>query len=238
MFTANTPAHAQDDFNINGVARSVSLFSGIRSVCAQFHAIDPAVARKWEQFNFAVGMKIAGEQKFKAIMEAEWSRRNNEVKITGPEQWCNYQRGNLQALGINDVFVETRAEQPKITVKEHGGTFTVPVEINGTITLPFTVDSGAADVSIPADVFSTLVRTGTIRESDIIGKQTYTLADGSKSEAPTFLIRSLKVGAKVVENVKGSVAPAQGSLLLGQSFLGRFRSWSIENKTNELRLND
>jgi hypothetical protein len=39
---------------------------------------------------------------------------------------------------------------------------------------------------------------------------------------------------RTVENVKGRVAPAQGDLLLGQSFLGRFRSWSIDNKTNEL----
>ena len=37
----------------------------------------------------------------------------------------------------------------------------VPVQINGAITLDFTVDSGAADVSVPADVFSTLARTET-----------------------------------------------------------------------------
>jgi hypothetical protein len=33
-----------------------------------------------------------------------------------------------------------------------GGTFVIPVQINGQITLNFTIDSGAADVSIPADV--------------------------------------------------------------------------------------
>jgi predicted aspartyl protease len=106
------------------------------------------------------------------------------------------------------------------------------------ITLDFTIDSGAADVTIPADVFSTLVRTGSIKESDITGKQTYVLADGSTSDSITFLMRSLKIGSKVVENVKGAVAPAKGSLLLGQSFLGRFRSWSIDNKTNEVLLNE
>ena len=64
------------------------------------------------------------------------------------------------------------------------------------------------------------------------------MADGSTSDSITSLIRSLKVGPKVVENVKGTIAPANGSLLLGQSFLGRFRSWSINNKTNELLLNE
>jgi hypothetical protein len=47
-----------------------------------------------------------------------------------------------------------------------GGTFAVPVRINDAITLEFVVDSGAADVSIPADVFLTLTRTGTLGRAD------------------------------------------------------------------------
>jgi hypothetical protein len=50
----------------------------------------------------------------------------------------------------------------ELPLKKDGGTFVVPVQINGAITLNFTIDSGAADVSVPADVFSTLTRTGTI----------------------------------------------------------------------------
>jgi clan AA aspartic protease (TIGR02281 family) len=119
---------------------------------------------------------------------------------------------------------------------QDGGIFVVPVEINGAITLEFGVDSGAADVSVPFDVFSTLRRTRTIKDSDIIGEQTYVLADGSRSRSVMFTIRSLKVGDKVVENVKGSVAPSQGTLLLGQSFLERFKSWSINNTNHELLL--
>jgi clan AA aspartic protease (TIGR02281 family) len=123
-----------------------------------------------------------------------------------------------------------------VPLKQHGGIFVVPVEINGAITLEFGVDSGAADVSVPLDVFSTLKRTGTIKDSDIIGEQTYVLADGSKSRSVRFTIRSLKVGDRLVENVKGSVAPAEGALLLGQSFLERFKSWSVDNATGSLLL--
>jgi clan AA aspartic protease (TIGR02281 family) len=123
-----------------------------------------------------------------------------------------------------------------VPLKKAGGTFVVPVQINGAITLDFTVDSSATDVSLPADVFSTLARTGTIRNSDIIGEQTYVLADGSKTQSVTFTIRSLKVGDRIVENVRGSVAPAQGSLLLGQSFLERFKSWSVDNTKHVLVL--
>ena len=121
-------------------------------------------------------------------------------------------------------------------MKKDRGTYVVPVLVNNAITLDFTVDSGASDVSIPVDVVLTLMRAGTIRNTDFIGDQTYTLADGSKVKSKTFRIRSLKVGDRVLENVTGSVASTKGSLLLGQSFLGRFKSWSIDNTKHVLLL--
>jgi clan AA aspartic protease (TIGR02281 family) len=124
-----------------------------------------------------------------------------------------------------------------VSVKSHGGTFLVPVTINGEITLNFTIDSGASDVSIPVDVVSTLMRTGSLESSDFLGEEKYRLADGSVVPSPTFNIRSLKVGNRVLKNVKGSVASTKGSLLLGQSFLSRFTSWSIDNKRQMLILN-
>ena len=124
-----------------------------------------------------------------------------------------------------------------IPLLAQGGTFVVPVLINGQITLNFTIDSGAADVSIPADVVSTLTRTGTIQESDFVGQKVYRLAVGSTVPSATFFIRLLKVGSHLLENVMGSVASAQADLLLGQSFLSRFNSWSIDNKRQVLLLN-
>ena len=119
-----------------------------------------------------------------------------------------------------------------------GGTYVVPVLINNAITLDFVVDSGAADVSIPADVVMMLMRTGTLKETDFLDEKTYVLADGSKVPSQTFRIRSLKVGSKILENVNGSIAPVQGSLLLGQSFLSRFRSWSVDNAKHALLLSE
>src|SRR5689334_2920852 len=129
-----------------------------------------------------------------------------------------------------------RVLEYRVTLKDEGGAYVAPVLINGTITLNFTVDSGAADVSIPADVFSTLVRAGTIGQADITGYRTYLTATGAKSRAVTFIIRSLKVAGLTIQNVQGSVAPAQGMLLLGQSFLKRFTSWSIDNAKHQLVL--
>jgi len=127
-------------------------------------------------------------------------------------------------------------EHLAIPLQREGGTFVVPVSINGEITLKFTIDSGAADVSIPADVVMTLLRTGTLTREDFLGTQTYRLADGSTVPSQTFRIRSLKVGDRVVENVTGSVASVAGTLLLGQTFLSRFKSWSIDNQRQVLLL--
>jgi predicted aspartyl protease len=108
--------------------------------------------------------------------------------------------------------------------------------INDTIRIGFTVDSGAADVVIPADVVMTLLRTGTLRQSDFLEKRTYVLADGSKLPSVRFRLRSLKVGNTVLENVTASVSPSAGDPLLGQSFLGRVQSWSIDNARGRLVL--
>ncbi len=44
-------------------------------------------------------------------------------------------------------------------IREHE-VFVVPVVINDKIMLNFTIDSGTSDVSIPADVFSAVIRAG------------------------------------------------------------------------------
>lgn len=119
-----------------------------------------------------------------------------------------------------------------------GGVYVIPVLINEAITLNFVIDSGATHVSIPADVVMTLMRTGTLKSVDFLGEQTYGLADGSTVPSQTFRIKSLKVGKTVLENVIGSVASVKAPLLLGQSFLSRFKSWSIDNTKHALLLSE
>ncbi len=152
----------------------------------------------------------------------------------------SYQSGPPPSIGSINAGVLPKAveatSQKLIAMQKNGGGYVVPVLIDGTITLNFVVDSGASDVTIPSDVVTTLMRTGTVTQSDFLGTQTYVLADGSKVPSRTFRIRSLKIGDTVVENLTASVAPAQGPLLLGQSFLGHFKSWSIDNTKHALVL--
>ena len=143
-------------------------------------------------------------------------------------------------LGAGFAFLpELRRSLPvRITLplQARNGTHVVPVEINGAMTLDFIVDSGAAVVVVPEGVFSTLKHAGTIQEADLLGQEWFCQADGSTVKSDTFTIRSLKIGNIVIQNVKGSVTPSQGPLLLGQSFLKRFKSWSVDNSKHELFL--
>jgi predicted aspartyl protease len=165
----------------------------------------------------------------KYIGEFRAGRRNGQGAYT-------FSNGTRQVGEFRDgKFVEP---SPRLEVALHSanGVLLVPVLINNKIPLDFILDSGAADVSVPADVVLTLMRTGTLTEADFTGTTTYILADGSTVPSQTFRIRSLKVGDKVLENVSGSVASVNGSLLLGQSFLKRFKSWSIDNERQVLML--
>jgi predicted aspartyl protease len=149
-------------------------------------------------------------------------------------------QASLRNMGVPQIYSEAvkKGEPEKISAQMHmeGGVYVVPVLINEAITLDFVVDSGAAAVIVPADVVLTLMRTGTLKPSDFLEQQTYVLADGSTLPSQTFRIRSLKVGNKILEDVKGSIGPVKGDLLLGQSFLGHFKSWSVDNDKHALVL--
>jgi clan AA aspartic protease (TIGR02281 family) len=132
------------------------------------------------------------------------------------------------------LLVYASAYSESIPLVHEHGTLQVPVVINGKISLNFTIDSGATDVSIPASVFSTLTHNGTVSSQDLLDKRIYKLADGSGEISQRFRIHSLRVGQLEVRDVIASVGDSGGLLLLGQSFLSRLKSWSIDNEQQAL----
>jgi clan AA aspartic protease (TIGR02281 family) len=124
----------------------------------------------------------------------------------------------------------------EVPVQESGGAYTVPVMINGVLSLDFMIDSGASDVVIPADVAGTLVRSGTLTRDDLIGDRTFVLANGEEVPSAEFRLKTLKVGTLILHDVVASVSDSKGSLLLGQTFLSRLSSWSFDNSRHVLVL--
>lgn len=127
-----------------------------------------------------------------------------------------------------------RALAAEVPLEKEAGVYRVAVRINRVITLKFILDTGASEVVIPADVARTLVRANTIRETDFLPGKTYKLADGSELKSTRFVIRELDLGKVRIHNVPCSIAPPYGDLLLGQSLLERFDSWTLNNKKHVL----
>jgi clan AA aspartic protease (TIGR02281 family) len=142
----------------------------------------------------------------------------------------------LSAALLAMLFFCGAAYSESIPLVQEHGTLQVPAVINSKSLFYFTIDSGATDVSIPANVFFTLTRAGTVSSQDFLDKRAYKLADGSTEFSQRFRIRSLRVGSLELRDVIASVVPSAGSLLLGQSFLSRLRSWSIDNERQVLVL--
>jgi uncharacterized protein len=128
------------------------------------------------------------------------------------------------------------ALRTEVALELEMGTYRVPVRINDQLTLKFTMDSGAADVVIPADVVLTLIRTETVSRDDFVGEGRYVLADGSTTKSARFILRKLKVGDLVLDNVRASVGDPKGTPLLGQTFLSRFETVTQDNKRKVLVL--
>lgn len=138
------------------------------------------------------------------------------------------------AAGLTMLLCCSAATAESVPLIRAHGTLQVPAVINDRVSLDFTVDSGATDVSIPANLFATLSRNGVVSREDLLDKRMYKLADGSGEISQRFRIRSLRVGRLEVRDVIASVGDSGGLLLLGQSFLSRLKSWSIDNERQTL----
>ena len=211
------------------------------------HALD--LDKKWTAAYRERGLtyKIMGQSRQAVDDLTAYDRLqpgDQEVVLALAELGYRQPGGQSGSTPLPSPTGEASAEQPSagsratiVPMLAEAGTLVVPVRINDQITLKFVIDSGASDVNVPADVVMTLLRTGTITDADFLGTQRYRLADGSTVPSQQFVIRSLKVGDRTLNDVTGSVAPVEGSLLLGQSFLRRFKSWSIDNQREALILN-
>jgi len=120
-------------------------------------------------------------------------------------------------------------DRVEVPLKKLGDEYGVEARINNTITMTFALDTGVSDVSLPEDTVITLARAGAIDKADLIGPETYVLADGTEIESVTFVIRELRVGGYGVANVRANIGTADSDGLLGQSFLRKFRSWSVDH---------
>jgi clan AA aspartic protease (TIGR02281 family) len=124
-----------------------------------------------------------------------------------------------------------------VAMKRKAGNLWVPAQINKVVTIDFVIDSGASDITLPRDVYLTLIRSGTLTKANYLGSAQFGIADGSEVKGLKFKLASLQVGDQVLTDVVASVMPSDSATpLLGLSFLSRFQSWSIDNNSGTLKL--
>jgi hypothetical protein len=76
-----------------------------------------------------------------------------------------------------------------------------------------------------------MINEGTMQASDFIRNDVFTDANGNRASEPVYMLRSLTVGGVTVHDVPCIGGDDPHTFLLGQTFLAKLPSWSIDNKT-------
>jgi clan AA aspartic protease (TIGR02281 family) len=105
----------------------------------------------------------------------------------------------------------------RIPYEQHGNAILVYARLNDRVDAPFYVDTGAADVVVPASVAA---RAG-IHVGPRTPRETYSTANGLVRQA-VISFDAIEVGEARVENVRGSVSESLPVGLLGTSFFNHF----------------
>ena len=100
----------------------------------------------------------------------------------------------------------------------------------------FIIDSGASDTSISVDLERDLLLDGIIKKENYLEDGYYTLADGREIKCKRIMLNNIKIGDFFVNNVIISIKGTGNDLLLGKSFLNKFKKWSINNEQQNLYL--
>lgn len=118
--------------------------------------------------------------------------------------------------------------QNRIKMEKSDGIYKIPCQVNG-LRMKFYFDTGASFVSISLKEALFMLENDYLSTKDIVGTGKSTIADGSIVENTIINLRELKIGDKVLRDVKASVSKTLSApILLGQSALKRLGGYKIE----------
>ena len=119
-----------------------------------------------------------------------------------------------------------------------GGLININIKINNYKKV-FIFDTGASGVVISSEFFMEMLNHGYVKKSDIVGKTSVVIADGSVQEAYIAEVQSIKIGSFVIDDCYILIMPdANAPLLVGQDVIGQFGKVTIDNNTNEILLEE
>ncbi|HEY5470858.1 MAG TPA: retropepsin-like aspartic protease [Bacteroidales bacterium] len=176
--------------------------------------------------------------KIKIYEESLWFKENlkpTEVSIINQAP-INISTSNNPLLN-KELNTETISVVKIIKLKKMtGGTFEIPCKIND-LSLRFIFDTGASDVSISLTEALFMLKNGYLSESDIIGTQHYSIANGDIAEGTTIRIKKIEFEGLILNDVDASIVHnLNAPLLLGQSAISRLGKIQIDYSTNTLTI--
>jgi len=103
LMAVGASASAQD-ITLEGLLRSVSLFSLIGQSCGQVAKVDVKRAQDYRDAFMDVAVKSFSQKAADDGFNPELKRRQQEVSAEGVGPWCRKQRDYLLGVGVKDVF--------------------------------------------------------------------------------------------------------------------------------------
>ncbi|MDA9872609.1 retroviral-like aspartic protease family protein [Saprospiraceae bacterium] len=145
----------------------------------------------------------------------------------------------ILTVGFVVGFINFGAAQTSISLTEINGVYKVPCTLNGKAT-NFIFDTGASVLTISLKFYNSAISNGILRESDILPEVVnFEIANGDVVEGRMLNIRSFKLGELELSNVLATIIESQSvDMLLGQTVLQKFGSYTIDNNKMELIVNE
>ncbi len=127
-----------------------------------------------------------------------------------------------------------KGDKTILKMEKINGVYQIPVEVNG-VKMYFIFDTGASIISISETEAGFLYKQGKLTKEDILGTSNFTDANGDVSEGTIIILRTVKIGDRILTNIEASVVHnLSAPLLFGQSALEKFGKISIDNNRGEI----
>ena len=125
-------------------------------------------------------------------------------------------------------------EYSTIPMIPDGSIYRMPCEING-LPLKFIFDTGASDVSISKTEAIFMIKNDFIEVEDLKDKVSYSMANGDIQEGVELLLKEVKVGDIILNNVSATIVDNDNApILLGQSVLNQLGVLIVDYSKNEM----
>lgn len=141
---------------------------------------------------------------------------------------------NDTAVSETSENISRNTHQTIVKMTRINGVYEIPTEVNG-VQMHFIFDTGAGMISMSGAEAIFLYKQGKLSEADAVGNADFIDANGNISEGLVINLKEVKVGDKILRNIKASVVPnLKAPLLFGQSALEKFGKISIDYNNEQI----